>query len=81
MTIEELRPIVSDLQKKAVSVTGAASDLRALLDEIWTMIDPENPLSTSVNVDNLITTYSPIYIDKLTKIEQAADVFGTDILN
>lgn len=80
-TIEQLRAIVNDLKPKVLELNKASLDLNGFIQRIDLMISENNDFSSTIDIDALITQYSPIYITKLTRIETAADSLSTDGLN
>mgnify|MGYP001255332504 CR=1 FL=1 len=80
-TIQELRVIVEDIKTKSIEMSVASQNLIVFVREVEYIIAETNPLSDAVNIDALIAIYSPIYLQKLTRIETAADALGTDVLH
>lgn len=80
-TIEELKAIIIDLQTKTNQLEGASRSLNTFVRSVLSLISDTNPFRDTINIDQLITLQTPIYLEKLTAVEVAADVLGTDALN
>lgn len=85
MTLAELRVIVSDIQLKANTLREKSDNLCSLLDGISSQISTGNQFAetifTDAVVNALVTAQTPVYIQKLTEIEIAADALSTDQFN
>lgn len=80
-TLEELRTLYEDINPKVYELFYAAEDLKVLLDGVGQDISNSNPFSSAINVDPYVAIQTPLYLEKLTRIETAADALGTDALH
>lgn len=86
LTLEELRAISADVTAKAAALREKANNLEVLMGTINRNISPNNPFINNMfpnpqNVDDFVATQTPLYIQRLTDIEVAADALGTDPYN
>lgn len=81
MTLEELQAIVQDVAAKSSALLDASQQLNGFFQEVLADVHPSNPLSAAINVDAYVAIQTPIYLAKLTAVEAAADLLGSDLLH
>lgn len=72
MTIEELRAIITDVKSKTTILRETTQDLHSFVEEVDQIVN--GIAGSSINPDQLVAVYGPIYIEKLTAVEVATDV-------
>jgi hypothetical protein len=77
-TMEQLRAIVTDAKAKSIVLKDASMDVLVFAEMVDAAIAPSNPLSQTMDVDQIIAVFGPIWIQKLQAVEAAADALGTD---
>ena len=85
MTLQELKNLVTDIDGKSTTLFQKSGRLMTLVSKVKRIANRENDgisqALTQSEVDSVVNTYTPLYIQALTDIETAADALGTDPLH
>lgn len=76
MTIEELRIILSDIKTKTDELSQASTNLDSFIKELQDMVSVDNPLSSSIDIDQIVAIYTPMYVEKLARANTAVGQLG-----
>lgn len=86
MTLDELRVLIEDIIVKSDNLVEKSNNLRGFMQVLRRNVSPNNPFidqlfTNQQDIDNFVNIQAPLYVQRLTDIEVAADALATDPFN
>lgn len=76
MDLEQLRAIVAQLRTLIINLINKGQSVDQLLSDVNTIIAPESPAATSLDIDRFVGNYAPLFEERMILLAVAMRDLG-----